>query len=306
MKKFLNRVSNRIVFRYIVAFFLSSRVPPSFHVPRVYLPMETRALNKKGRREEKRAGERERERDRRREEEREKDRERRKREEEVPIPVSKGRRSRAELRSEGCAGAFHHHPWGRRSRSGATKTEEEGRLVERTHPEMQSRSVGVNRVASQRSSKSTRSRATKRVFPLSSISTFLVAYACRTWPSRPFSSSIAARFALENHLEHQLSRIKSIRGSIDRGAIYEVERVLRVCYEYSACTVRGKCSISLSLIVISIWRHSSPPRVFGNVVSAIRLRPHTGLVIFFKTLFVAVRVMSTIGSNRSDHRWSVA
>lgn len=52
MKKFLNRVSNRIVFRYIVAFFfLSSRVPPSFHVPRVYLPMETRALNEKGRRE---------------------------------------------------------------------------------------------------------------------------------------------------------------------------------------------------------------------------------------------------------------
>ena len=155
MKKFLNRVSNRIVFRYIVAFFfLSSRVPPSFHVPRVYLPMETRALNEKGRRE------REREK-RERQSDIERERERRKREEEVPIPVSKGRRSRAELRSEGCAGAFHHHPWGRRSRSGATKTEEEGRLVERTHPEMQSRSVGVNRVASQQSSKSTRSRATK-------------------------------------------------------------------------------------------------------------------------------------------------
>ena len=214
MKKFLNRVSNRIVFRYIVAFFfLSSRVPPSFHVPRVYLPMETRALNEKGRRE------REREK-RERQSDIERERERRKREEEVPIPVSKGRRSRAELRSEGCAGAFHHHPWGRRSRSGATKTEEEGRLVERTHPEMQSRSVGVNRVASQQSSKSTRSRATKRVFPLSSISTFLAAYACRTWPSRPFSSlaSIATRFEKQD-LEQQLSRrIKSIRGSIDRSA----------------------------------------------------------------------------------------
>lgn len=77
MKKFLNRVSNRIVFRYIVAFFLSSRVPPSFHVPRVYLPMETRALNKKGRREEKRAGERERERDRGREGERQREKEER-------------------------------------------------------------------------------------------------------------------------------------------------------------------------------------------------------------------------------------
>lgn len=97
----------------------------------------------------------------------------------------------------------------------------------------------------------------------------------------------------------------------DRSIVARVveTRVPRVCYEYFGIlgTVRGKCSVSLSLIAISIWRHSSPPRVFGNVVSAIRLRPRaTGLVIFFKTLFVAVRVMSTIGSNRSDHRWSVA
>lgn len=104
------------------------------------------------------------------------------------------------------------------------------------------------------------------------------------------------------------------RGELNRIADRSIDRSAscrNVCHECAtsilACTVRGKCSVSLSLIAISIWRHSSPPRVFGNVVSAIRLRPRaTGLVIFFKTLFVAVRVMSTIGSNRSDHRWSVA
>lgn len=162
--------------------------------------------------------------------------------------------------------------------------------------------------ASNPPSRRARGPRNRRVFPLSSISTFLSAYACRTWPSRPFSSlaSIATRFEKQD-LEQQLSRrIKSIRGSIDRSASCR-----NVCHECAtsilACTVRAKCSVSLSLIAISIWRHSSPPRVFGNVVSAIRLRPRaTGLVIFFKTLFVAVRVMSTIGSNRSDHRWSVA
>lgn len=165
--------------------------------------------------------------------------------------------------------------------------------------------------ASNPPSRRARGPRNRRVFPLSSISTFLAAYACRTWPSRPFSSlaSIATRFEKQD-LEQQLSRrIKSIRGSIDRSASCRnmcATSVLRVFW-HTRYGTRKVFRLSLSLIAISIWRHSSPPRVFGNVVSAIRLRPRaTGLVIFFKTLFVAVRVMSTIGSNRSDHRWSVA
>lgn len=140
-----------------------------------------------------------------------------------------------------------------------------------------------------------------RRFPLSSLHT-RAARGPRGLSPRPSPRDSHSK-SISNPNSRELNRFA------DRSIVARYTK-LNVCYEcatsYSACTVRGKCSISLSLIVISIWRHSSPPRVFGNVVSAIRLRPHTGLVIFFKTLFVAVRVMSTIGSNRSDHRWSVA
>lgn len=147
---------------------------------------------------------------------------------------------------------------------------------------MQSRSVGVNRVGSQQSSKSTRSRATKRVFPPSPISTFL---RCRTCGPRGLSRRPSPRDSRSKISNSNCRESKSIRGSIVR--IRAIHEVMNVCYECATSIwhVRYAESVfhlSLSLIAISIWRHSSPPRVFGNVVSVIRLRPHTGLVIFFK------------------------
>lgn len=77
-------------------------------------------------------------------------------------PRPKGRRSRAELRPEGCAGVFRAERAVRGvggRRSGATKTERRARLVEQTHPEMQSRSAGgAKRVARRDSTSSSSSR----------------------------------------------------------------------------------------------------------------------------------------------------
>lgn len=86
--------------------------------------------------------------------------------EKQPILDPKGRRSRAELRPEGCAGAFR----AERSFVGSEvalrcdEDGEEGRLVEQTHPEMQSRSAGVKRVT-RRGSTSSRRDTTRAVPP---------------------------------------------------------------------------------------------------------------------------------------------